>query len=120
MLQISFILKIFVYLAVFNIFYENNDETFVKLETVNLRCLKFECSVTSDNWSILLVNFLQLFDCVGKKKKMSRRRFFSRDFTLLILKYSDYIFYIILKFFIRQSSFGDDSKYLYRLETSKE
>ena len=32
MLQISFILKIFVYLAAFNTFYENNDETFVKLE----------------------------------------------------------------------------------------
>ena len=119
MLQISFILKIVVYLAAFNIFYENNDETFVKLETVNRRCLKFECSVKSDNWSILLVKFLQLFDWVGKKK-MQIRRFFSRDFTLLTLKYSDYIFYIILKSFIRQSSFGDDSKYLQRLETLNE
>ena len=34
-------------------------------------------------------------------------------------KYSDYIFYIILKRFIRQSSFGDDLKYLQLLERSK-
>ena len=51
MLQMSFILKIFVYLAAFNTFHENNDETFVKLEIVNLCCSNFECSVTSVNWS---------------------------------------------------------------------
>ena len=45
MLQISFILKIFVYLAAFNTSYENNAETFVKLEIGNICCLKFECSV---------------------------------------------------------------------------
>ena len=44
--------------------YENNDETFVKLEIVNLCCSKFD-SVTSDNWRSLLMKFLQLFDCVA-------------------------------------------------------
>ena len=82
----SFILKIFVYLAAFNIFYENNDETFVKLEAVNLRCLKFESSVTSDNWSILLVKFLHSI-ALGKRRCREDDSFLeTRAFDFKILR----------------------------------
>ena len=86
------------------------------MEIVNFCFSKFECNVTSDNWTNLRMKSLQLFDCVHWEvedvdKPIHFWRLHAFDF-----KYSDYIYYIILKCFIRQSSFGNDLEHLQRLE----
>ena len=94
--------------------FERNDETFVKLKAVNFCSSKFECNChrNSCNFSIVL----------GSRR---RRRcgeadsFLDGCFTLLILNTQITSLYIILKCFVRQSSFGDDLEYLQRLQRSK-